>query len=133
MLNSSGVPPLTCAYLMIPLLLVIGLAAGILSGVFGIGGGIIVVPALIYLAKMTPQQAAGTSLAALVLPLGAAIGAVTYYRGGYLQIRDALFVALGMAAGAWLGAMIATHVDALYLKRAFAGLMVAMAVKMWVS
>lgn len=118
---------------MIPLLLVIGLAAGILSGMFGIGGGIIVVPALIYLAKMPPQQAAGTSLAALVLPLGAAIGAATYYREGHLQIRDALFVALGMAAGAWLGAMIATHVDALYLKRSFAVLMVAMAVKMWVS
>ncbi len=118
---------------MTPLLLVIGLAAGILSGVFGIGGGIIVVPALIYLAKMPPQQAAGTSLAALVLPLGATFGAVTYYRAGHLQIRDALYVALGMAVGAWLGAVIATHVDALYLKRAFALLMVAMAVKMWVS
>ncbi len=118
---------------MTPLLLVIGLAAGILSGVFGIGGGIILVPALIYLAKMPPQQAAGTSLAALVLPLGATIGAATYYRAGHLQIRDALYVALGMAAGAWLGALIATHVDALYLRRAFAALMVAMAIKMWVS
>jgi len=118
---------------MTPLLLVIGLAAGILSGVFGIGGGIIVVPALIYLAKMPPQQAAGTSLAALVLPLGATIGAVTYYREGHLQIRDALYVALGMAVGAWLGALIAIHVDAVYLRRSFAVLMVAMAAKMWVS
>jgi hypothetical protein len=115
------------------LLLVIGLAAGVLSGVFGIGGGIIVVPALIYFAKMPPQQAAGTSIAALVLPLGAAIAAVTYYKAGHLVVRDAVMVALGMAVGAWLGALVSTHVDALVLKRAFAVLMVVMAVKMWVG
>ena len=115
------------------LLLAIGLGAGILSGVFGIGGGIVIVPALIYLAKMPPQQAAGTSLAALVLPLGAAIGAATYYRAGHLQLRDALFIALGMAVGAWMGAWVATHVDATLLKRGFALLMVVMAVKLWVG
>ena len=115
------------------LLLAIGLGAGILSGVFGIGGGIVIVPALIYLAKMPPQQAAGTSLAALVLPLGAAIGAATYYRAGHLQVRDALFISLGMAVGAWMGAWVATHVDATLLKRAFAVLMVVMAVKLWVG
>ena len=73
---------------MILLLIVIGVSAGILSGVFGLGGGIIIVPALIYLAKMPPQQAAGTSLAALVLPIGAAIGALNFYRAGHLQIRE---------------------------------------------
>lgn len=115
------------------LLLAIGLGAGVLSGIFGIGGGIVVVPALIYLAKMTPQQAAGTSLAALVLPLGAAIGAATYYRAGHLEIKDALFIALGMAVGAYFGAQIATHADAVVLKRMFAVLMVAMAVKLWIG
>ena len=118
---------------MILLLLAIGVGAGVLSGIFGIGGGIVVVPALIYLAKMTPQQAAGTSLAALVLPLGAAIGAATYYRAGHLQLTDALFIAVGMAAGAYFGAQIATHVDATVLRRAFALLMVAMAVKLWLG
>ena len=115
------------------ILLAIGLGAGILSGIFGIGGGIVIVPALIYLAKFPPQQAAGTSLAALVLPLGAAIGAWTYYKAGHLQPRDALLIAAGMALGAYLGAQIATHVDATVLRRGFAILMVAMAVKMWVS
>lgn len=115
------------------LLLAIGLGAGVLSGVFGIGGGIVIVPALIYLLKFEPQRAAGTSLAALVLPLGAAIGAFTYYKAGHLQVRDALIVSLGMAAGAFLGAQVATHVDAVILKRAFAVLMVLMAVKLWTS
>lgn len=115
------------------LLLLIGLGAGILSGVFGIGGGIVVVPALIFLLKMTPQQAAGTSLAALVLPLGAAVGAYTYYKAGHLEVTSALWIALGMMGGAFLGAQIATNVDAIILRRAFAALLVVMAVKLWMS
>ncbi|MBL0169377.1 MAG: sulfite exporter TauE/SafE family protein [Gemmatimonadaceae bacterium] len=115
------------------LLLAIGLGAGILSGVFGIGGGIVIVPALIYLAKFQPQQAVGTSLAALVMPIGAAIGAVTYYRAGQLDVKAALLIVAGMAVGALLGAQVATHVDATLLKKGFAVLMVVMAVKMWVS
>lgn len=115
------------------LLLAIGLVAGVLSGLFGIGGGIVIVPALIYFAKMPAQQAAGTSLAALVLPIGAAIGAATYYKAGNLHVRDALYIVVGMAAGAWLGAQLATHVDGVVLKRAFAVLMVTMAIKMWMN
>lgn len=118
---------------MIFLLIGIGLGAGILSGVFGIGGGIVIVPALIYLARMSPQQAAGTSLAALVLPVGAAIGAATYYRNGHLHIRDALFIAFGMAIGAYLGALISNHVDAETLRKAFAVLLLLMAVKLWLG
>jgi uncharacterized membrane protein YfcA len=118
---------------MILLLVAIGIGAGVLSGIFGIGGGIVIVPALIYLAKMPPQQAAGTSLAALVLPLGAAVGATAYYKAGHLHPKDALFIAVGMAAGAYFGAQIATHVDATVLRKMFAGLMVLMAVKLWVG
>lgn len=115
------------------LLLAIGLGAGIMSGVFGIGGGIIIVPALVYLAKMPPQQATGTSLAALVIPVGAAIGALNFYRAGHLQIRDAVIIAAGMAVGAFGGSWIATHVDGDLLRRAFAVLMAGMAVKMWLG
>lgn len=118
---------------MILLLIAIGVGAGVLSGIFGIGGGIVIVPALIYLAKMTPQQAAGTSLAALVLPLGAAVGAMAYYKAGHLQPKDALYLAIGMAIGAYFGAQIATTVDALVLRRMFAVLMVLMAMKLWVG
>ena len=115
------------------LLLAIGLGAGILSGVFGIGGGIVIVPALIYLAKMPPQQAAGTSLDALVIPVAAAVGATNYYRAGQLHLRDAVFIALGMAVGAFGGSWLATNIDGDVLRKAFAVLMVAMAVKMWVG
>lgn len=118
---------------MILLLIAIGLIAGALSGIFGIGGGIVIVPALIYLVKMPPQQAAGTSLAALVLPIGAAIGAATYYKAGHLDIKDAVYIALGMAAGAFVGAWVSTHIDAATLRKAFAVLMALMAVKMWVG
>jgi uncharacterized protein len=112
------------------LFLVIGLSAGILSGIFGLGGGIVLVPALVYLAKMSQQQAQGTSLAALVLPFGAAVSAYTYYKAGHLQVVPALYVAVGMIAGAFIGAQIATHVDGLVLKRAFAVLLLVVAAKM---
>lgn len=114
------------------LLLGIGLGAGVLSGIFGIGGGIVIVPALIFLAKFPPQQAAGTSLAALVLPVGA-VGAWTYYQAGNLEIKSALWLAAGLAVGAAFGAQIGTHIDAVLLKRGFAVLLVFMAYKMWSS
>ncbi len=114
-------------------LLLIGVAAGVLSGLFGIGGGVVIVPSLIYLAKMTPHEATGTSLAVLVMPLGAAVGATIYYRNGYIQIVPAILVALGMIAGAVLGAKLAPHLDALVLRRAFAVLLVLTAGKLWVG
>ncbi len=113
--------------------LAIGLGAGILSGIFGIGGGIVIVPALIYLAKFQPQQASGTSLAVLVLPVGALIGAATYYRAGQLDIKAALIIAAGLAVGAAVGSQIATNVDPTMLRKGFAVMMAVMAVKMWVG
>ena len=114
------------------LFLAIGLAAGVLSGLFGLGGGIIIVPALIYLAKFTPQQASGTSLGALLLPVGA-LGAWTYYKAGALDWKSSLLVALGLFVGAYFGAQVAQHIDEETLRRAFAVLMLVMAVKLWVG
>lgn len=114
------------------LLLAIGLGAGVLSGIFGIGGGIVIVPALLYLAKMTPQQASGTSLGALLLPVGA-LGAWTYYKAGHLQWKASLLLAIGLFLGAWVGAQLASGLDATMLKRGFAVLLLAMAVKLWVG
>ena len=73
---------------------VIGLAAGVLAGLFGIGGGILIVPALAQFAKMPFKEATGTSLGALLLPVGL-LGAITYYRSGNLDPRASLFVAAG--------------------------------------
>ena len=77
------------------LFIAIGLAAGVLAGMFGIGGGIVIGPALILLAKFQPQTATGTSLGALLLPVGA-LGAWEYYRRGHLNIAASLWIALGL-------------------------------------
>ena len=110
----------------------IGFAAGILSGLFGIGGGIVIVPALIYWARLNAQTATGTSLAALLLPVGA-LGAWTYYRAGQLNVTAALFIALGLFLGAGLGARIAIALPPLALRRAFALFLGVIAIRMWLK
>lgn len=110
----------------------IGLGAGVLSGVFGIGGGVVIVPALILIAKLSPITATGTSLAALLLPVGA-LGAYEYYKRGHLEIGAALLVALGLFFGAWLGARFANQLSPVQLKRAFAVFLVLIAGRMWFS
>ena len=117
---------------MILVFIAIGFFAGILSGLFGIGGGVVIVPALIFFARLTPISATGTSLAALLLPVGA-LGAWEYYRKGHLNISAALFVALGLFLGAWIGARLAQHLSPVQLKRAFAVFLVLVAGRMWFS
>jgi len=112
------------------LFIAIGLAAGVLAGMFGIGGGILIVPALILVAKLTPQTATGTSLASLLLPVGA-LGAWAYYKEGQVRIIPALWVALGLFVGAYFGAKIAQQMSAVMLKRAFSVFLVLVAVRMW--
>jgi uncharacterized membrane protein YfcA len=109
-----------------------GLLAGILSGLFGIGGGIVIVPALVLFARFAPVTATGTSLAALVLPVGI-LGVWEYYKKGHLNIPAALFVALGLFVGAWIGAKLAQQLSPTQLKRAFAVLLVVVAGRMWFS
>ena len=111
------------------LLILIGIGAGILSGLFGIGGGIVIVPALIYLAKFPMKVATGTSLAVFLMPVGI-LGAMTYYRAGNMNIRATLWVALGLFMGAWFGARLAQMMTPVQLKRAFAVLLLFMAGRM---
>lgn len=112
------------------ILLAIGIAAGVLSGLFGIGGGIIIVPALMYLAHMESQRAVGTSLGALLLPVGI-LGALAYHKAGHIDIRASLLLAAGLAVGAYLGAQISLHVDATTLRKVFAMFLVLVAGKLW--
>jgi uncharacterized protein len=112
--------------------LLIGLGAGVLSGLFGIGGGVVIVPALIFLARMQPQTATGTSLAALLLPVGA-LGAWEYYRTGSLNLGAAMLLALGLFIGAGFGARFSLTLSALALRRAFAVFLALIAVRMWFS
>lgn len=113
-------------------LLAIGLAAGGLSGLFGIGGGVVIVPALMLVARFGPERATGTSLAALLLPVGG-LGAWYYYRHGHVDIRAAALIALGLFIGAWLGAHVALRLPARDLQRAFAVFLVFVAIHLWIT
>lgn len=114
------------------LYLAIGAAAGILSGLFGIGGGIIIVPALVLLARMSPQHATGTSLGALLLPVGA-LGAWQYWSRGHVDVRAALLVSLGLFVGAFFGARLGLSLPGPVVQRAFAVFLVVVAARMWFS
>lgn len=112
--------------------ILIGLGAGVLAGLFGIGGGIIIVPALIFLAGFAPKVANGTSLAVFLLPVGA-LGAFTYYKEGNVRIGAALIMAIGLFLGSYLGARINQQLSDVALKRGFAILLVLTAGRMWFS
>jgi uncharacterized protein len=114
------------------LFLAIGLAAGLLSGLFGIGGGIIIVPALLLVGRMQPSTATGTSLGALLLPVGA-LGAWQYYKNGHLDIRAALLIALGIFIGAYLGALATQGLNPMVAKRAFAVFLVVVSIRIWTT
>lgn len=117
---------------MLLVFLAIGFGAGILSGLFGIGGGIVIVPALLAFAHMRPATATGTSLGSLLLPVGL-LGAWEYYRNGDLDVRAALLIAAGLTVGAYFGARVAHLFSPVTAKRAFAVFLVAVAVRLWVT
>ena len=110
----------------------IGLAAGLLSGLFGIGGGILIVPALMLVGRMSPATATGTSLGALLLPVGA-LGAWQYYKNGHVDVSASLLLALGLLVGAYFGATLAQGLDPATAKRAFAVFLLAVSVRLWMT
>jgi uncharacterized membrane protein YfcA len=109
------------------LLVAIGLCSGILSGIFGIGGGVVIVPALIYLAGFRQHVATGTSLAVLLPPVGIAAVA-EYYRHGNVNLRAALVIAVTLTAGGWVGAVIANRMAGPQLRLAFGVFVVTLGV-----
>lgn len=110
-------------------LLAIGLMAGVFSGMFGIGGGIVIVPALLFLVKMKQLEALGTSLAALIPPVGL-LGAIEYYRNGLVNLKYAGLIAAGLAVGAYFGAKITIALPPGVAKRVYAIFLVVVAVRM---
>ncbi len=110
-------------------LLAIGLVAGIFAGVFGIGGGLIIVPALLYIVKMKEVEAIGTSLAALIPPVGL-LGAFEYHRQGYINVRYAALVALGLFLGAYFGARIMVALPPVVVRRLYGLFLLAIAARM---
>jgi uncharacterized protein len=110
----------------------IGLFAGLLSGFFGIGGGIIIVPALIYLCGFTQLRAQGTSLAILLPPVGL-LAFLEYYKKGNVDIKAGIIICLTVFIGAMLGGKVAQHVPAEILKKGFAVFMMLVSVKLLFS
>ena len=110
------------------IILSIGLTAGVLSGMFGIGGGVIIVPALMLLAGFSIKMASGTSLTAMLLPVGL-LGALEYYRQGNINVNAAIFLIIGLFIGAFFGAKITIAIPELMVKRAFGVLLLVLAVR----
>jgi len=102
----------------IVLIAAIGLVGGLLSGLFGIGGGLVIVPALVLVVGFPIATAAGTSLAALLLPVGL-FGAIEYYRAGHVEVQAAAVIAVGLLVGAYFGARIGTSLPPQAAQRAF--------------
>lgn len=100
------------------ILAAIGVVGGIAAGFFGVGGGIVIVPALIYWAGFSQHKATGTSLAVLLPPIGLA-AVIEYYRHGNVDVRAAVILATTMFLGAWLGARFANQITGPQLRLAF--------------
>lgn len=108
---------------------VTGLLIGFVSGMLGIGGAVILVPALVLVFGFSQARAQGTSIGALVPPIGI-FAAMQYYRAGLLDLRAAGLIALGFVFGALGGATLVPHVSQVWLKRAFATILVYVAAQM---
>ncbi len=111
------------------LLIVIGIVGGISSGAFGIGGGTILVPALVYFVHLTQHQAQGTVLAVLLAPVSL-LAVLRYYHSGNVSIQTAVFVAIGFIFGALLGAHLIHYLSDTSLKRVFGIFLVIVGIKM---
>ncbi|MEO0224877.1 MAG: sulfite exporter TauE/SafE family protein [candidate division WOR-3 bacterium] len=109
--------------------LMIGILAGVFSGLFGIGGGVIMVLGLT-LIGFSQQKAQGTSLGALIIPIGILPGFLEYLRNGNLDLKVSLIMIIGLAIGSFFGAYIANKLPSLWLSRLFGVLLIFLAIRM---
>lgn len=100
-------------------LIAVGIAAGILSGLVGVGGGIIIVPALVFFLGFSQLQAQGTSLGLLLLPIGI-LAVISYYKSGYIDLRVVAIMCLAFVAGGWIGSKLALRLNEEVVKKIFA-------------
>jgi uncharacterized membrane protein YfcA len=110
--------------------LVLGVGTGVISGFVGIGGGIILIPALVLLFGLNQAQAQGTTIALLVLPIGF-LAAWNYYSAGLVNFKIAIFVAIGFFIGGFFGSKIAIVIPTQVLQKIFAGVLIAIGVYMF--
>ena len=111
------------------LYIVLGLVAGIASGIFGIGGATILIPALVFLFGLTQHQAQGTTLAIMIPPIGL-LAALKYYYSGHVKLGLAGFICLGFFVGGLIGAQFVQNVSDPLLKKMFGIFLLFVAVRM---
>ena len=111
------------------LCLAVGLAAGVFSGLLGIGGGIFIIPVLVFLLGFSQQTAQGTTLAMMVPPIGL-LAAWAYYKAGFVDIKVAGLMCIGFFIGGFFGAKFATVLSGVTLSRIFGAAMLAVSIKM---
>jgi uncharacterized protein len=121
-------------FTLILTLLFIGLIAGVLSGMIGIGGGIVIVPSLIYFLGLTQHQSQGTSLLMMLPPIGV-LAAINYYRSSHMQqdpkyLIFALLLASSFLLGGYLGSKISINIDRVTLQKVFGTVLLFVAIKM---
>jgi len=111
------------------LVLIIGFAAGILSGLVGVGGGVIIVPALVFFLGFSQHQAQGTSLGLLLLPIGI-LAVMNYYNKGYIDVKIVAIMCIAFVIGGWLGSKWAISLPQDTLKKIFAVVLFYTGIKM---
>ncbi|GAA4460650.1 sulfite exporter TauE/SafE family protein [Nemorincola caseinilytica] len=109
-------------------LLVIGLAAGMLSGMVGIGGGMVIVPSLVFFMAFSQKMAQGTSLTLLMMPVGI-LGVINYYKAGFVDVRTAAMLGVAFIAGSFLGSKVALGMPEATLKKVFGGFLLLVSIK----
>jgi uncharacterized membrane protein YfcA len=115
-------------FIMILILLFIGFASGALSGLVGVGGGIIIVPALVYFLAFSQKEAQGTSLGILILPVGI-LGVLQYYKQGQIDLRVVIIVSIGFLIGNFFGSKLSLSLSDAALKKIFAIILILIAIK----
>lgn len=112
------------------ILVLIGLAAGVFGGMVGLGGGVIMIPAMIYILGVTQTTAQGTSLAVMLPPVGI-MAVMNYYKAGQINIKYALIIALAFTVGGYFGSKIALNIPVTTVRKIFAVTLAAIAVQMF--
>jgi uncharacterized protein len=113
----------------VAIILVIGIFAGMFSGFIGIGGGLIVVPCLVYFLGMSQHDAQGTSLAMMLPPIGA-IAVYNYYKAGHVDFKVATILCISFIVGSFFGSKIAISLSPATIKKAFGILIILLGIKM---
>ncbi len=114
------------------ILLLIGLIGGVVSGFLGLGGGIIIIPALVYILGYSQHQAQGTSLALLLPPIGI-LAVINYYKGGFIDFKAAGLMAIAFLAGSYFSSLVAVELSETVIKKIFAAFLLIYSAKLFLE